>query len=162
MKPTTERTVEPQRPWAAEFAVFYANELDAQVRRAFLLVGSNEAANDVVHDAFVAVYRRWGAIESPGPYLNRVVLNGCRDLGRRRRQTERLSAVVAATGETAEVSDRLDDVLERLPFNQRAAIVLRFYGQLSVVEIAAALDCPPGSVGPWINRGLKKMRKALS
>ncbi|MEO8696405.1 MAG: sigma-70 family RNA polymerase sigma factor [Acidimicrobiales bacterium] len=162
MKPTTETTVEPQRPWAAEFALFYAHELDGQVRRAFLLVGSNEAANDVVHDAFVAVYRRWGEIERPGPYLNRVVLNGCRDLARRRRRTERLLAVTAATGEAAEISDRLDDVLERLPFNQRAAIVLRFYGQLSVVEIADALDCPPGSVGPWIDRGLKKMRKALS
>lgn len=161
MKPTTETTVEPQRPWAAEFALFYAEELDGQVRRAFLLVASNEAANDVVHDAFVAVYRRWGEVERPGPYLNRVVLNGCRDLARRRRRTERLFAAVAAS-EAAEVPDRLDDVLEGLPFNQRAAIVLRFYGQLSVAEIAAALDCPPGSVGPWINRGLKKMRKALS
>ena len=148
--------------WSARFAVFYAEELDRQVRRAFLLVGSNEAANDVVHDAFVAVYRRWGELERPGPYLNRVVLNGCRDLGRRRRRTERLLAVVAATGEATEVSDPLDDVLERLPFTQRAAIVLRFYGQLSVAEIAEALDCPPGSVGPWINRGLKKMRRALT
>ena len=156
--------MEPERPRATEFALFYANELDGQVRRAFLLVGSNEAANDVVHDAFVAVYRRWDEIERPGPYLNRALLNGCRDLARRRRRrrTERLSAVAASTGDAAEISDRLDDVLERLPFNQRAAIVLRFYGQLSVTEIAEALDCPSGSVGPWIDRGLKQMRKALS
>ena len=55
----------------------------------------------------------------------------------------------------------LDDVLDELSFNQRAAVVLRYYGGLSTVEIAQALNCAPGSVGPWINRALKKMRKAL-
>ena len=151
-----------RHPTAFEFAAFYAKELDGQVRRAFLLLGSSEAANDVVHDAFVAVYRRWDQLESPGPYLNRVVLNGCRDLVRQRTRHEvALRRVVAASDEVA-VSDTLDDVLRSLPFNHRAAIVLRFYGQLSVAEIADALGARPGSVGPWIDRGLKRMRRALS
>jgi RNA polymerase sigma factor (sigma-70 family) len=149
-------------PAATEFAAFYAKELDGQVRRAFLLVGSNEAANDVVHDAFVAVYRRWDGLESPGPYLNRVVLNGCRDLARQRGRHERTLRRVVAVSDDFAMSDTLDDVLKSLPFNHRAAIVLRFYGQLSVAEIADALGTQPGSVGPWIDRGLKKMRRALS
>ena len=147
---------------ATEFAAFYSKELDGQVRRAFLLVGSSEAANDVVHDAFVAVYRRWDELESPGPYLNRVVLNGCRDLARQRNRHEAVLRRVGAVSDNVAVSDTLDDVLNDLPFNHRAAIVLRFYGQLSVAEIADALGARPGSVGPWIDRGLKKMRRALS
>jgi DNA-directed RNA polymerase specialized sigma24 family protein len=77
---TAERS--PARDEA--FAAFYRLELDRQARRAFLLLGSNEAADDVVHDAFVAVYLRWDDLAEPGPCLNRVVLNGCRDVGRRR------------------------------------------------------------------------------
>ena len=151
-----------RHPAATDFAVFYAKELDGQVRRAFLLVGSNEAANDIVHDAFVAVYRRWDELDSPGPYLNRVVLNGCRDMARQRKRHDRVLRRVVAVSDDFDVTDTLDDVLKGLPFNHRAAIVLRFYGQLSVAEIADALGTRPGSVGPWIDRGLKKMRRALS
>ena len=151
-----------RHPAATDFATFYAKELDGQVRRAFLLVGSNEAANDVVHDAFVAVYRRWDQLDNPGPYLNRVVLNGCRELARQRGRHERALRRVRTVDDEFDASDTLDDVLKGLPFNHRAAIVLRFYGQLSVAEIADALGARPGSVGPWIERGLKKMRRALS
>jgi RNA polymerase sigma factor (sigma-70 family) len=145
-----------------EFAGFYARELDRQVRRAFLLLGSNDAANDVVHDAFVSVYRRWREIDEPGPYLNRVVLNACRDVARRRARDERTLRRIATDDDDHAVSEVLDDVLRGLPFNHRAAIVLRYYGQLTVAEIADALGARPGSVGPWIDRGLKKMRRALS
>lgn len=58
--------------------------------------------------------------------------------------------------------DLLFDVIERLPFNQRAAVVMRFYERITETEIAAALDCKPGSVGPWIHRALTAMRKELS
>lgn len=156
----------------AAFAAFYRRELEQQVRRAFLLLGSNEAADDVVHDAFVAVYQRWDSLEAPGPYLNRVVLNGCRDVGRRRARRDRAIARLGggcdggdgAGGARASGPDGteiLDDVLAILPFNQRAAVVLRYYAQLSTDEIADALGCRRGSVGPWITRALKSMRKVL-
>jgi DNA-directed RNA polymerase specialized sigma24 family protein len=58
------------------FAVFYQSELLRQVRRAALLVEDPEVAHDLVHDAFVEVYRRWDALRDPGPYLGRAVLNG--------------------------------------------------------------------------------------
>lgn len=148
------------------FAAFYRAELDGQVRRAYLLLGSDEQANDVVHDAFVAVYRRWGRLREPGPYLNRAVLNRCRDVGRRRgrdqRLLPRLVGVPAGAAVGTESAADLDDVLARLPFNQRAAVVLRYFGQLTTAEIAAALGCRPGSVGPWIHRALLQMREELA
>jgi RNA polymerase sigma factor (sigma-70 family) len=158
----TERALRME-PTSRSFADFYREELDGQVRRAALLVGSSEAANDLVHDAFVEIYRRWDVIERPGPYLNRAVLNRCRDAGRRQRRYQRLlPRLVAVDGEPWQHPESIADVLDVLPFNQRAAIVLRFYVGMTNVEIAAALHCPPGSVGPWIDRALKHLRKALS
>ncbi len=72
----------PRRPRSRiddEFTVFYRAEHDGQVRRAALLVGSDEVANDIVHDVLVEVLRRWDTIAHHGSYLNRAVLNGCRD-----------------------------------------------------------------------------------
>jgi RNA polymerase sigma factor (sigma-70 family) len=143
------------------FADFYRLELDAQVRRAVLLLGSDDIANDVVHDAFIAVFRRWDTLDDPGPYLHTAVLNGCRGIHRQRSRQRRLMPRVVDRSTTASVDEPLDDVLAQLPFNQRAAIVLRFYGGLTTAEIARELGCAPGSVGPWINRALATLQKAL-
>jgi RNA polymerase sigma factor (sigma-70 family) len=62
---------------------------------------------------------------------------------------------------SGEATDSLADALAVLPFNQRAAIVLRFYIGLSTREIANSLDCRPGTVGPLITRGLKQLRKDI-
>ena len=58
-------------------------------------------------------------------------------------------------------ADPIADLLDTLPFNQRASVILKFYVGLSNVEIASALGCPPGSVGPWLDRALKQLRRVL-
>lgn len=97
------------------FSGFYEAELDRQVRRAFLMVSSNELANDIVHDAMVQLLRRWGTIANPGAYLNLAVLNGCRDAGRRRASGIRLLSRIAEREANTETRDVLDDVLRKLP-----------------------------------------------
>lgn len=147
---------------APPFDDFYRSELDAQVRRAFLLTGSAELADDIVHDAMVAMYRRWATIEQPAAYLNRAVLNGCRDAGRRAARQRRLLVRLSERPRESGPRDVLDDVLADLPFPQRAAVVLRYFESRSTAEIAEMLGCAPGSVGPWIDRALGAMRKALT
>lgn len=145
------------------FETFYEGEIDDQVRRAVLLLGSNDLANDVVHDAFIQVYERWTNIEEPGPYLHRTVLNGCREIHRRRaRQSRNSHRIATASIADPPAPDPLEDVLAKLPFNHRAAIVLKFYYALTADQIAEELACPAGSVGPWITRGLATMRRELS
>ena len=169
MKPILDRAVpdEPEQAPTirtgkhATFSDFYRAEHAGQVRRAALLVGSDETANDVVHDAMTAMYQRWDTITDPGPYLNRAVLNGCRDVGRRRAADRKLVRRLRPQHDTT-TDEILLDVLARLPFNQRAAIVLRFYAGMTEREISTALDVPTGSIGPWINRALTTMNKELS
>lgn len=145
----------------AAFAEFFDVEFAGQFHRAVFLLRDRGAAEDVVHDAFVQVWRRWSDIAEPGPYLNRCVLNGCRDhsASRRRRWTHDRTAHVEQHDATA---DELFDVLARLPFNQRCAVVLRFYVGMSIDEIAHAMDCPVGSVGPWIQRAKQQLLKELT
>jgi RNA polymerase sigma factor (sigma-70 family) len=157
------RPLVPEPPFVPDdFRAFYEREHGEQVRRAFLLTRSNEQANDVVHDAMIGVFQRWADLENPGGYLNRSVLNGCRDAARRSSSTRRvLHSLRPRDGEQSE-NHVLDDALARLPFNQRAAVVLRYYGGWSSDEIARALDCSPNSIGPWITRALTTLRKDFS
>ena len=143
-----------------DFTAFYEREIARQTRRAVLLLGSREAALDAVHDAFTAVYERWDRLVQPGPYLERAVLNRCRDLGRRRAVA--LRHVKAAALDVPAIDAPLFDALATLPFNHRAAVVLRYYHQSTEAEIADLLGCRPGSVGPWITRGLRQLAKELS
>jgi RNA polymerase sigma factor (sigma-70 family) len=146
---------------ADTFDRFYRRELAGQVRRAALIVGSDELANDVVHDAMLEVFRRWSELASPGAYLNRAVLNGCHEAARKAAVHRRALPRLLDRAPQSPGDGALDDVLRALPFRQRAAVVLRYYDGLTTAEIAGALSCAPGSVGPWIDRALKKMRKVL-
>ncbi|MEM9891325.1 MAG: sigma-70 family RNA polymerase sigma factor [Actinomycetota bacterium] len=142
------------------FDEFYRDEHDRQVRRAFLLLGDLAQAHDVVADAFLAVYKRWDVVDAPGPYLSRSVVNGCRDAARRR-QREPATNQLDTSAAIYDRADYLADLLIQLPFKQRAAIVLRFYGGCTESEIAAYLRCRPGTVGSHIHRGLRQLRRQL-
>ena len=142
------------------FAAFYRRELPGQVRRATLLLGDNATAEDLVHDAFADVFSRWGSLRDAGPYLSTTVLNRCRDHGRRNAMRDRrLRLLLPDAGPDDEL---LWDAVQQLPFNHRAVVVLRFYHRMTDAEIAATLDCRTGSVGPWLQRALKRLRKDLT
>jgi RNA polymerase sigma factor (sigma-70 family) len=148
-------------PLARSFADFYRAELAGQVRRAALMTGSAEEGRDLVHDAFVEVFRRWHELDHPGPYLNRAVLNRCRDAARSRQRRGTFASRLIVENAGAWDTEPIADLLDSLPFNQRAVIVLRFYVGLNNYEIAKALGCAPGSVGPWLDRALKQLRKVM-
>jgi len=146
----------------AEFGEFFDLEAVGQVRRAALLLGSDEQANDVVQEALTRIYERWETLDHPGSYLNTTVLNLCRDIARDRSVDRRVTPQLFPTEPAPAEPEVLDDLLLSLPFNQRAVVILRYWGGLSTREISDELGCAPGSVGPWIDRALKTMRKALS
>lgn len=143
------------------FAHFYGVEYQSQYRRALLLLGEQSDADEAVQEAFVAVWARWDSLKQPGPYLNRCVLNACRTLQRDRHRRRRLASRLQPQ-QISHQPDFLTDALASLPFNQRATIVLRYYGGLGDQAIADAIDCPLGSVGPWIRRALNELERTLT
>ncbi len=131
------------------------------LRVAFLLTNSNELAEEVVHDAFAKVYERWARLDRPGGYLRTCVINRCRDLQRRRR-FERGRPTAPDEPDTTELgADEVVDALAKLPMRQRAALVLRYYEDLSEADIAEALGVRPGTVKSLVSRGLDQLRKEI-
>ena len=137
----------------------YRAEYTGMVRLAYTLVGSNAEAEDLVQDSFVEVSRRLHEIRKPGAYLRTAVVSRCRSALRRRRvidlhPPEPPAGLASGAGE-------LWDVLNRLPEDQRIAVVLRYYGGYRASEIAKIVDIPGATVRSHLRRGLAALRKEL-
>ncbi|MGH9181707.1 MAG: sigma-70 family RNA polymerase sigma factor, partial [Acidimicrobiales bacterium] len=111
----------------------------------------------LVQEAFVRLHRTWGRADQPAAYLRTTVVNRCRSWQRRavmeRQRQPRPQAVVVVDAEVRE----LLDAVARLGPRRRAAVVLRFYADLSEADIARALRCRPGTVKSLIHRGLRQL-----
>jgi RNA polymerase sigma-70 factor (sigma-E family) len=145
---------------AGTFEDLYALEYRPMVRLAFVLVGRDGPAEEVVQDGFAKVYERWDSLQAPGGYLRTCVVNGCRDVLRRRRMAiwKRPDPGPLASELGA---DHLADALASLPPKRRAAVVLRYYGDLSEAEIAATLGVRPGTVKSMLHRSLLQLRGVI-
>ncbi|MEV8098296.1 SigE family RNA polymerase sigma factor [Kitasatospora sp. NPDC085879] len=139
-------------------------------RYGYLLCGDRTEADDLVQDALVRVFarpRRGWSVESAEPYVRRVMLNRYLDQHRRRaRWTSLLPrlATPASTGDfTAASGHRMDVVgaLDTLSPRQRACVVLRFYEDLSVAEVAARLGCSAGTVKRHLSEAVARLGKVL-
>ncbi len=132
------------------------------VRLALVMTGSNEVAEDLVQDCFARLHGRWEHVENPGGYMRISVVNACKAWFRSRdRERKRMQLVGAGEQVLSLETKEMLDALEALSPQQRAAIVLRYYEDLSEAEIAEALGCPPGTVKSHIHRGLAQLRKVV-
>jgi RNA polymerase sigma-70 factor (sigma-E family) len=145
----------------SSFAALYHASYGEMVRLAHLLTGSNEAAEELVQDAFLAVYGRIDELANPGGYLRSSVMNGCRSWHRRRYLERRTVPKLFDRPDSSAPGRELVDALTHLPFRQRAAVVLRYYEDCSTDEIAAALQCRPGTAKSLVSRGIAKLREVV-
>src|SRR5262249_41250295 len=150
-----------ERAEAQSVADLYEAEYVPMLRLAHLLTGSREAAEDVVHDAFVRVHRAWGRARNPGADLRGVVGNAWRSWHPRQRLARRRPPAPAEVASDAPPVDELWDALAKLSPRQRAALVLRFYEDLPEAEIARLLRCRPGTVKSLLHRGLEQLAKEV-
>lgn len=138
-------------------------------RLALVLTGwDRPAAEDVLQIALERAYRRRRLLFRQGsaePYVRRVVVNAAIDwrrmLRRRAEQPLDLAAGLAVEDRTGQVGDR--DVLVRalaaLAPKQRAVLVLRYWEDVPDDEIAATLNCSPGTVRSQASRALARLRE---
>jgi RNA polymerase sigma factor (sigma-70 family) len=144
-----------------EFEVFFQRALPGALRLAHLLTGSVSIGQDVAQDAMAAVHKQWIDIENPAAYLRTVVVNLSRS-AQRRSIRERLHLHGRAhTVTTIPEIDETWHLLRQLPAAQRAVVVLRFYEDLSLAEIAEHLGKPIGTVKSTLHRALANMKEAL-
>lgn len=133
------------------------------VRLARLLTGSQVVAEDVVQDAFVRLHPVLDVLDRPGAYLRRTVVNLCQSHHRRQDVEQRwLARQPSASADLPPELDETWRLLARLSDVQRHALVLRFYLDLRVQDIADLLDLPVGTVKSALHRGLAVLAKEVS
>ena len=158
-------TVDAGRNDAMSFATLYQQHSPAAYRLAYLITGESELAEDLVQDAFVRLIGRFTRLRDPDAfdaYLRRTVVNLSYSTFRRRRmERAHLDGQTAppTTGlPDVETADELWGQLHRLAPRQRAALVLRYYEDLSEQQTADLLGCPVRTVKSLVARGLAAMR----
>jgi RNA polymerase sigma-70 factor (sigma-E family) len=154
------------------FAALYEHHAPAALRLAYLLTGERELAEDLVQDAFVKVLGRFDDLrhrDAFEAYLRRTLINLSHSTFRRRR-VERAYAArerqhVRTTPVTPvpdlEAQNEMWHRLQRIAPRQRAALVLRYYVDLSEQETAETLGCSLRSVKSLVSRGLGGLRDQL-
>jgi RNA polymerase sigma-70 factor (sigma-E family) len=151
------------------FTTWAAARVATLHRTAFLLCGDWQIAEDLVQESLARAALHWRRIErvsEPDAYVRRILINQARQRFRRRSAyewpAERLPE--SGIGDGAEARARRDALmtaLSALPARQRAAVVLRYFEQLSEAETADALGCSVGTVKSQTSRALVTLRRAL-
>jgi RNA polymerase sigma factor (sigma-70 family) len=155
------KTPTPIAPGERAITELFRERFDPMVRLATLLTGSIETAEELVMDAFTRLAPRIDELDQPAAYLRTAVVNATRSHHRRVR-TARANPL---PGEVAVLDPELDELwnrLEQLRPDERACVVLRFYEDLPLADIATQLGLPLGTVKSHLHRAIATLRSLLT
>jgi RNA polymerase sigma-70 factor (sigma-E family) len=154
-----------------DLAAFLNERGDALLRTAVLLAPGRESGEDLLQEALERLLRKWHKVRGdPEGYLRRIMYNRAMDGWRSRfRRPEVLGlpaddSAIAVTDHSSGLDLRLAliQALAGLPPRQRAAVVARYWEQLSEAETAAALGCSVSAVKSAAARGLRSLRESIA
>jgi RNA polymerase sigma factor (sigma-70 family) len=162
---------EQAEPASAErFASLADRQLRPGYRLAGYLLGDAFEAEDAVQDAIERAWRAWPKMRDEAlfeAWFQRILINVCRDRARRRGRIH--SIELEADHHVSQLDpfrrlldrDAIGRALAAMSVDQRAVVVLRFWRDMSLEEIANCLDVPLGTVKSRLHYGLEAMRGAL-
>ena len=150
----------------AAFRTFVVERQTVLRRRAFMLCGNWADGDELVQEALARVYVAWPRIQAgaEAAYTRRTMLNlYLNDQRKRRREVLTDETPEPAPSEhDRELALTLTALLEDLPDKQRAVIVLRFWEDLTVPQIAECTGVPEGTIKSQISRALAALRERLA
>jgi len=155
---------------AEAFADFVAARSGALHRAAYLMVGDAQLAQDLVQEALTKTYVAWPRLRDPRnaeAYCRKAITTTAISWFRRKgwnneRPTETLPEG-GSLGHAEAVADRtaIWEALQTLAPRQRAALVLRYYEDLTEAQTAEAMGCAVGTVKSQVSAALTKLRERL-
>jgi RNA polymerase sigma-70 factor (sigma-E family) len=151
----------------AEFTLFAQAVSTRLLGTAYLLCGDWHTAEDLTQTALAKVYASWPRISSKDAapaYARRTLLNSYLADRHRKRWREVLTSEppeIPAVAPDSEVKLALIDALAMLPPRARAIVVLRYWEDMSVEQVAVLVGCSVGNVKSQSARGLDKLRQLL-
>lgn len=146
-------------------AELYESKAAASLRLAYLMTRDSDLSEDIVQEAFIrcfAMLKDRGSPDRLDAYLRRTIVNLSHDRHRKLR-TERARAArfqrkrVEASNPDARMA--FGELLRDLPHRQRAALVLRYYEDLSEQDAAHILGCSVGALKQLVQRALNTLRR---
>ena len=134
-----------------------------------LYTGDRAVGEDLAQEAFLRLSEHWPRVRgmaSPHAWLTSVGINLARSWWRRRYAEQRANGrvgIARAVAVTPEPSDviAVRSAVASLPPRQRAALVLRYYGGLSLAETAETLGCAEGTVKSLTHKAIAALRATL-
>ena len=132
-----------------------------------LYTGDRDVAEELAQEALVRTCERWsevGTMDSPIGWTHRVAFNLAhshfRRFGAERRARRRLQAIVDLPRPEFDATDALAlrAAIAALPEAQRRVLILRYYADLSIVEVAELLEMPESTVKTHARRGIARLR----
>jgi RNA polymerase sigma factor (sigma-70 family) len=151
---------------ASEAAIeeIYRESFTKFLRLGYALLGSRDLAHEAVQETFATALRQRRSFRGDGSlegWLWKTMLNVCRQERRRSRRISDLEPPELATNGHPVVGHELRALIAALPDQERHAVFLRYYAELSHDEIAEVLGVRPGTVGAALNHARTKLRAAL-
>jgi RNA polymerase sigma-70 factor (ECF subfamily) len=146
------------------FDTLYAETVGPLGGYAYQLVGDPDIAADIVQEAYTRLLSRWVCIRKPRPYLFHVVTNLARDAWSTRLRGEQLVRLIVDARPVVVVppSDgSVWDAVERLPAKYREVVLLHYYADLGLGEVAAAVRRPVGTVKRLVSEARSLLAGAL-
>jgi RNA polymerase sigma-70 factor (sigma-E family) len=148
------------------FGDYVAARSRALLRSAYLLTGNMADAEDLVQAALAKTYLAWDRIEDRGAvdgYVRRAMVNTHISWWRRRRLAEFPTdevpdQEVADHAGNSDLQQTLRCAVDRLPRRMRAAVLLRYYEDMTEAEVADALGVSLGTVKSTVARAVAKLR----
>jgi RNA polymerase sigma-70 factor (sigma-E family) len=160
-----------------DFDRFVAETAESLLRSAYLITWDLSEAEDLVQECLFKVARRWPRVKKMGrpvAYARTVLIHFALEAGKRRSQRRselgpEASGILEAHHDDAavrilgrvETSTDLLGVLKELPPRQRAALVLRYFDDLSEAEVADVMGCSVGTVKSTTSRALGRLRREV-
>lgn len=153
----------------ADFVEYVEARQQALVRFAYLLCSNHHTAEDLVQTALAKTFLSWDRLRDRGAidaYVRRIIVNENTSMWRRawkrnERSTDQLPDAGTHDPDT-DSRDALWRVVQTLPAKQRAAVVLRYYEDLSEADTAQVLGCSIGNVKSQTSRAIASMRAAVA
>ena len=145
----------------ADFDDFYRAQRAPLVRLAHLLTGSPAHAEELAQEALLAAHQRWSGLENPAAYARRSVVNMAQSHHRRSALQRRHERDSRPPVDLPPEIDEMWQHIRRLRSDQRAVIVLRFYADMKVDEIAEALGKPAGTIKSLLHRSLATLKENM-
>ncbi len=144
-----------------DFVEFYVTHFPALVRYALRLTGDVELARDIAQEALTRTFTRWIGVRNKEGYVYLVTTNLARDRWKTR---QRESVALRRLGSTPPASGpdlAVRDAVERLPKRLRDIVVLHYFADLSIEQIAALVRRPQGTVKQRLFAARKALAEAL-